>query len=136
VPSLLITDDDRDFRETVCAVFDRRGFHTFMASSGEQALEVVTRHEIHLALVDMHMPRWSGIETMHRLRQSRRSLPCILISGQLDDEIRSQAAADAYCVLSKSIDFRELTKTVTLVIRDTYNWPGFLPDPGSHSKQT
>jgi CheY-like chemotaxis protein len=127
VPSILITDDDRDFRETIREVFEGRGFRTFIAGDGEQALKVVTMQEIHLALVDMHMPRWTGIETMQRIRQSRRSLPWILISAQLDDNIRSQAA-DAYCVLSKPIGFRELTTAVVSAIRATYNWPDFMAE--------
>ena len=41
-PSLLITDDDHDFRETLRAVFEPR-FRTFMAGDGEEALEIVRR---------------------------------------------------------------------------------------------
>jgi CheY-like chemotaxis protein len=68
-PRLLITDDDRDFRETVAGVLIDRGFETLQAAGGEEALEIVSRHEVHLLLLDMQMPRLSGLETIERLRE-------------------------------------------------------------------
>ena len=45
-PSLLITDDDRDFRESLVAVFDDRGFDTVLASDGMEACDVVREASI------------------------------------------------------------------------------------------
>ena len=66
-PSLLITDDDRDVRETLRDVFQSRGFLTQTAGDGEEALRIVRNQEIHLVLIDMHMPRLTGIEAITRL---------------------------------------------------------------------
>jgi CheY-like chemotaxis protein len=77
-PRLLITDDDRDFRETVAGVLTDRGFETLQAADGEEALEIVVRQEVHLLLLDMQMPRLSGLETIERLHGLfgvRRGLP-------------------------------------------------------------
>src|SRR5262245_38996304 len=60
-PRLLITDDDRDFRETVAGLLSDRGFETLQAGDGEEALELVGKFEVHLLLLDMHMPRLSGL---------------------------------------------------------------------------
>src|SRR5438067_13347436 len=67
-PRLLITDDDRDFRETVAGMLSDRGFETLQAADGEEALKIVCRQEVHLLLLDMQMPRLSGLETIERLR--------------------------------------------------------------------
>ncbi len=123
-PSLLITDDDRAFRETLRDVFQPRGFHTILAADGEEALHIVRQNEIHLVLIDMHMPRLTGMEAISRIRHLRSRLPCILISGQVDDEIR--ARADAFDVLSKPISFHQVTRTVADALRRTYNWSGNL----------
>ena len=69
VPSLLITDDDYDFRETLRGVFEPRGFHTLTAGDGEEALEILKHETVHLALFDMHMPRLSGLDAIRRLKQ-------------------------------------------------------------------
>src|SRR6266850_6859952 len=67
-PRLLITDDDRDFRETVAGMLTDRGFETLQAADGEEALQIVCRYEVHLLLLDVQMPRLSGLETIERLR--------------------------------------------------------------------
>src|SRR5437764_3417607 len=67
-PRLLITDDDRDFRETLAGALADRGFETLQAADGEEALKIVCRQEVHLLLLDMQMPRLSGLETIERLR--------------------------------------------------------------------
>src|SRR5688572_33495318 len=103
-PRLLITDDDRDFRETVAGVLSDRGFETLQAADGEEALDIVSRHEVHLLLLDMQMPRLTGLETIERLREqpaatwqpagissSIIALPWILISGALDEQIIARA---------------------------------------------
>src|SRR4051794_29135653 len=118
-PRLLITDDDRDFRETVAGVLSDRGFETLQAADGEEALKIVCRQEVHLLLLDMQMPRLSGLETIERLRgldrvgwavptegaemvgtahptaaaspKPRFTLPWILISGALDEQLIARA---------------------------------------------
>ncbi|HZN34685.1 MAG TPA: response regulator [Pirellulaceae bacterium] len=124
-PRLLITDDDRDFRETVAGLLADRGFETLQAGDGEEALEVVARHEVHLLLLDMHMPRLSGLEMIERLhaRELLVPLPWILISAGLDDAIVARArAAAAYSVLPKPVRLPELTGAVSKALADAYGW--------------
>jgi CheY-like chemotaxis protein len=124
-PTLLITDDDRDFRETLQNVFEPRGLRTLLAGDGREALDVVQSHDVHLVLLDMHMPRMTGLETLRRVKQFHAPLPCILISAGLTDAIIEQARqADAFSVLSKPVGFHDLTSIVNLALRQTYNWPG------------
>lgn len=72
-PRLLITDDDRDFRETLAGVLTDRGFETLQAGDGEEALSILARQEVHLLLLDMQMPRLSGIDTIERIQGLRGS---------------------------------------------------------------
>ena len=124
-PSLLISDDDRDFRETLGGVFESRGFHTLLASDGEEALDIVRRQTIHLVLLDMHMPRLTGLETIRRIRQLELAitLPCILISAALDDAIVVEARKQqAFSILSKPIRLREINGIVDDALRQAYGW--------------
>ena len=88
-PSLLITDDDLDFRETLRGVFEPRGFHTLLAGDGEEALEVIHTTEVHLLLLDMHMPRLSGLETIIRMKDSDCLVPTIIVTAYAEEEARS-----------------------------------------------
>ena len=122
-PSLLITDDDRDFRETLSGVFEPRGFRTILAGDGEEALDVIRREPVHLLLLDMHMPRLTGLETLRQVKRVKAQLPCILISAALDETLAQQARlAEAFSVLAKPITRRDLTTTVDAAIRWVYNW--------------
>ncbi len=130
LPSLLITDDDLDFRETLRAVFEPR-FRTILASDGEEALDIVRRQEVHLLLVDMHMPRLTGLETMQRVKLLKSRLPCILLSAGLDEALERQARlAEAFSVLAKPVTRRELTSTVEAAMRRIYGWESPEDDPG------
>jgi CheY-like chemotaxis protein len=123
-PTLLITDDDRDFRETLRGVFEPRGFETYLASDGEEALDIVQQRDVHLLLLDMHMPRLSGLETIRRVKQFRDLLPCILMSAGLDEDLAEQALrANAFTVLRKPVRFQVITGVVREAMRNVYGWP-------------
>jgi CheY-like chemotaxis protein len=142
-PRLLITDDDRDFRETIAGVLADRGFETIQAGDGEEALKIVCRHEVHLILLDMQMPRLNGLDTIERIRgvgwalpttsageQGERSAqptlrfpPWILISGALDDQMVARAkAAAVFSVLPKPLRLPDLTGAVANALEQAYGW--------------
>ncbi|MGA2622158.1 MAG: response regulator [Thermoguttaceae bacterium] len=122
-PSLLITDDDRDFRETLSGVFAPRGFNTLLAGDGEEALHIVHTQEVHLVLLDMHMPKLTGLETLRLVKQFRAMLPCILLSAQWDDLLIEQARlAQAFLVLPKPVTLSQITGAVRQALERTYHW--------------
>lgn len=125
-PSLLITDDDRDFRATLRDLFEDRGYHTIEAADGQEALDILEREIVHLLLVDMHMPRLSGLETLRAIRKVDLRLPFILLSAAMDPTTEQQArAANAFQVLSKPVRIAEITSTVQLALHQAYGWqPG------------
>ena len=122
-PSLLITDDDRAFRETLSGVFEPLGVRTLQAENGLEALEIVRSETVHLVLLDMHMPRLTGLETMRMVKQLKAILPCILMSARLDELIIEQARlARAFSILSKPVTRRQITGAVCQALERTYNW--------------
>jgi two-component system, response regulator PdtaR len=122
---LLIADDDRDFRESLGEVFRRRGYDTKLAADGQEALEIVqTSDQLHLLLMDVHMPRLSGLEAIQELRRlNHRATPCILMSAKLDEEIVRQAQGlDIRELLAKPFSMSALTTTVATVLNRFYGW--------------
>jgi len=124
-PALLITDDDRDFRETLRTAFEPHGFETYLAADGEEALAILQSRPVHLLLVDMYMPRLTGLETIRRLKQLARPLPAILMSSALSPQIE-QAAHDeqVFSVLPKPFSFSTIRDAVRDALRQTYSWAG------------
>ena len=124
-PTLLITDDDRDFRETLRGVFEPRGYRTLLAADGQEALELLAFEPVHLALLDMHMPRLTGLETIRRIRELPLDvvLPCILISAALDAAIEEEARRQrTFSILSKPVRLRDIMGAVQQALIETYNW--------------
>lgn len=122
-PNLLITDDDRDFRESLGELLARRGFQTVLADSGEEAIEILQHQSVHLVVVDMHMPRWSGLDTLACLRQMALEVPCILMSAKLDDNIVSRAKElRAESVLAKPFSSQVITQTIRDILQVRYGW--------------
>ena len=124
-PSLLITDDDTEFRHTLHGVFEPQGFRVLEAGDGEEALHIVCTQEVHLILLDMHMPKLTGLETIRLVRQIKSLLPCILMSAALDEFVIEQARLlHAFSVLPKPMTFRQVTGVVRQALERTYDWHG------------
>lgn len=122
-PSILITDDDRGFRETLRGLFEPQGFRTWLAGDGDEALNIVRNQDVHLLLLDMHMPRLTGLETLRLVKQFKSRLPCILLSANPDDDLVEQALrADAFSFLRKPVTCRAITNTVRMALARTYEW--------------
>ena len=94
-----------------------------MAGDGEEALHIVHTQEVHLVLLDMHMPKLTGLETLRLVKQFRAMLPCILLSAQWDDLLIEQARlAQAFLVLPKPVTLSQITGAVRQALERTYHW--------------
>ena len=119
--SILITDDDTGCREALRTIVESEGFRTFLASSGEEALEIVREEPVHLALLDMHMPRLTGLETLTLVRQINQVLPCILVTADASEVlIREAFKAQAYSVIPKPVSKNVLLYVVVRALVRVY----------------
>ncbi|HET6340443.1 MAG TPA: sigma-54 dependent transcriptional regulator [Polyangiales bacterium] len=81
--SILICDDEKNIRRTLGMVLEGLGHRVFEASSAEEALALLDKEEIELAILDVRLPKLSGIEALQRIRAKPElvGLPVIMISG-------------------------------------------------------
>ncbi len=102
--SILITDDDQGSRETLRDIVEPEGYRTLLAASGEEAVDIISEEPVHLALLDMHLPRMSGLETLQVVHQINAVLPCILVTADANEVLIRQAfSARAYSVIPKPV---------------------------------
>jgi CheY-like chemotaxis protein len=119
--SILIADDDPDCREGLRDIMEPEGFRTVLAENGEEALDIVHQQDVHLLVCDMYMPRLSGLETVQLVRQFKETLPCILVSADVDDRLMQKAlAAKAYSVLAKPVSKNVLLYIVMRALIKAY----------------
>ncbi len=120
--SILITDDDEGFRTAVREGIAPRGYRTFMAGSGREAIQIVRKEVVHAIIMDVHMPDIDGIEAFETIeRIVSWHVPCIFMSADLTDEIRMRAmVARAYTVLPKPLSLQLVRVLVDDIIRKFY----------------
>jgi CheY-like chemotaxis protein len=119
--SVLITDDDRGSREALRDIVEPAGFRARLASSGEEALDIIREEPVHLALLDMHMPRLTGLETMQLVHQFNAILPCILVTADATEDLMRQAfSVRAYSVIPKPVSPNLLIYTMVRALMKVY----------------
>src|SRR5262249_41167451 len=102
--SLLIADDDQLSRDALRDILEPEGFRTWLASSGEEALDIVQARPVHLLVLDMHMPNLTGVETLALVRQFNARLPGILVTGDPSETVVRQAIqAQFFSVIPKPV---------------------------------
>jgi CheY-like chemotaxis protein len=119
--SILITDDDDRCREALRDIMEPEGFRTLLASSGEEALDIVRDSAVHLVLIDMHMPTLTGLETLQLARQINALLPAILITADSSQSLLRQAIqAHFYSVIPKPVAKGVVLYTVVRALERCY----------------
>jgi len=122
--SILITDDDRGCREALRDIFEPEGFRTLLASSGEEAIDIVHEEPVHLAMFDMNMPRLTGLETLELVRQFNALLPAILVTADANEGLMRQAfRARVFSVIPKPVSKNVVLYTVVRALARAYGTP-------------
>ena len=81
---VLIVEDDKEIREGVQIYLQSQGYKVFQAADCIEGLEVLEKEEIHLAIVDIMMPRMDGIRMTMKLRE-KYDFPVIMLSAKSEE---------------------------------------------------
>ncbi|MGI9471508.1 MAG: sigma-54-dependent transcriptional regulator [Rubripirellula sp.] len=89
--SVLIVEDDADFRDSSARWMQRKGHSVAAAASGAEALSLCSRQDFDVGVFDMNMPGMSGIELLQRVRDDAIDMEVIILTGQGTIETAVQA---------------------------------------------
>ncbi len=108
---ILITEDNPRNMKLLRVTLRPHGYTILEATDGEQALEVAVKEKPDLVIMDMQLPKLSGLEVIKRLRQmpAFAHIPIVAVTAYAmkgDKEIFIDAGCDAY--LAKPVNTREL----------------------------
>ncbi len=118
VPSVLIADDNDGWRGAVGDVLAREGFRTLEATCGEEAIELVRHERLDVVLIDFHMPRLDGLQTLRIIRREQYWLPAVLMTAHPADLPAAEVRAlRVETVLEKPVDRQVIVRIVTRVVR-------------------
>jgi len=87
--TVLLADDEKSIRLLVGDMLEQLGLNVLCAEDGVSALALYRQHadELVAVLMDMNMPRLSGVEAMRRMRVINSDVPVLLVSGYNEQEI-------------------------------------------------
>jgi two-component system response regulator RegX3 len=123
-PTVLVVEDEESFVEALSVGLRREGFRVCVARDGAEALEVFEAVGPDLVLLDVMLPKLSGIDVCRELR-ARSRVPIIMVSAktsEIDTVVGLEVGADDY--VSKPFRLRELVARMRAVLRRT-------PAPGT-----
>ena len=81
---VLIVEDDKEIRDGIEIFLKNQGYKVSKAADGVEGLEVIEKEEIHLAIVDVMMPRMDGIHMVMELRH-HHDFPVIMLSAKSEE---------------------------------------------------
>ena len=96
--NILVVEDDKEIRDGIENFLKSQGYHVYKAADGVEGLEVIERETIHLAIVDIMMPRMDGVTMTIKLRE-HHEFPVIMLSAkseETDKVIGLNIGADDY----------------------------------------
>lgn len=117
VPTVLVVEDEESFVEALRVGLAREGFRVEVARDGMEALEMFDRVAPDVVLLDVMLPRMSGIDVCRRLRK-RTLTPIIMVTAkgaEIDTVVGLEVGADDY--VTKPYRLRELTARIRAVLR-------------------
>ncbi len=115
--NVLLAEDEESFVDALAIGLAREGFDVSVARDGNEALEMFDRIEPDLVLLDIMLPKLSGIDVCRAIR-SRSSVPIIMVTAkgtEIDTVVALEVGADDY--VTKPYRLRELVARIRAVLR-------------------
>jgi len=110
--TLLVVDDDKNIRDTLCELF-AESHECHSADRAEQALAFLEFENYDLILTDLSMPGLDGQQLLKRVKQTHPDTPVIMISGICsEEEGQSSVALGAFAYLTKPFNLDVVEETV------------------------
>jgi DNA-binding response OmpR family regulator len=117
---ILVVEDEPNMVVGLRDNFEFEGYEVITASDGVEGLERALAESPDLVVLDVMMPRMSGLEVCKQLRAKRASLPIIMLTArgqEVDKVVGLELGADDY--VTKPFSIRELLARVKAVLRRT-----------------
>jgi DNA-binding response OmpR family regulator len=116
---ILVVDDDPKILKLICLYLEREGYRTIAVNDGVDALDVALKLRPQLVVLDLMLPRLSGMEICRRLRETIET-PILIVTAKVDEEeklVGLAVGADDYMI--KPFSPRELVARVKAILRRT-----------------
>ncbi len=131
----MIADDDSAILALLSYTFESDGFKVSLVKNGLEALDLASKRDFDVILLDMMMPELSGLAVTEALRQRANYTPIIILTARDDDDLKItgiNSGVDDY--LDKTTPQREIVARANALIRrnQIYQKPGQVAESLDH----
>ncbi|MBN2301390.1 MAG: response regulator transcription factor [Lentisphaerae bacterium] len=116
--TILVVEDDKSLREGLAMNLGLQGYRVLTASDGEEGMQKAFDSRPDLIVLDIMMPRWSGLDILDELRKRGKNIPVLILSarGATADKVDGlKLGADDY--MTKPFDLPELIARIEVMLR-------------------
>lgn len=137
--NILVVDDERSIVEFIRMGLEAEGYTVYAAYDGNEALELASKLNPHIVILDIMLPGLNGYEVCTRLKKTiKTSIIMLTAKDEEDDLVKGlELGADDY--ISKPFSFKELLARINARLRNTYpelsdiaQYGDFIIDNGAH----
>ena len=118
--SILLVDDDDQFRGMLCEALTSEGFQVREASDGSQGIKHYAEQPADVVITDLVMPEKEGLEMIVEIKQLHSEVKIIAMSGggrgSSQDYLKMAKAFGAQLVLAKPFSHREILEGISQVL--------------------
>jgi two-component system response regulator (stage 0 sporulation protein F) len=112
VIKILIVDDQEGIRQLLTEACALLGYEAHTAANGDEALQLIGQDDFQVALVDLKMGGLNGLETMKRLKEKKKNLKGVFMSGYGLREMEGNY------ILNKPFDLQEIKDIIEKVLQN------------------
>lgn len=120
---ILVIEDEASLREQLLTRFREDGYAVDAAADGEEGLYLGSEFPFDVAVVDLGLPKLSGIEVIQRLRAAGKTFPILILTarGRWQEKVEGlEAGGDDYLV--KPFHMEELLARIKVLLRRAAGW--------------
>ena len=112
-PTILLVDDEDQFRSALAKQLTVRGYHVLDVNNGEDAIKIVRHENPEVVVLDQKMPKMDGIQTLRELKNIRPEVQIIMLTGHGSIEsARLTGKHDVFGYIQKPCPIDELTEKI------------------------
>lgn len=110
---VLVVDDEPEAVELLVEFLSSKGYEVLTATSGEEALRRVKEDRPHLVLLDIRMPKMSGLDVLRRIREIDAEMGVIMVTAVNEEDVGRQALElGAFDYIVKPLDLKYLERSL------------------------
>lgn len=118
-PRILIVDDEEDIVTNLEAFLEEEGYEVVTARDGEAALKKIEEEKPDLVLLDLNIPKMSGLQILERIKPKETGIKVLIFSGLATKQDQEKALALGACgYLNKPIQIESLLQEIQRVMQE------------------